>query len=215
MHAEHLEAAKGVGPHTFSVPRIRDADSVDASSFTNAISDEVFEKIVAVLRIAAPYAGIIVSTRESQTARERVLKVGVSQLSGASRTSVGGYAAEESVDENTSQFDVDDRRTLDEIIAWLLSMGHIPSFCTACYREGRTGDRFMTLVKSGQIANCRQPNALMTLKEYLEDYAAPQTKALGELLIAQELEKIPNERIRAIVASRLRQIEAGERDFRF
>ena len=215
MHAEHLEAAKGVGPHTFSVPRIRDADNVDASSFANGISDDVFEKIVAVLRIAAPYAGIIVSTRESQEARERVLKVGVTQLSGGSRTSVGGYAEEESVDENSSQFDLSDRRTLDEIVAWLLEMGRIPSFCTACYREGRTGDRFMTLVKSGQIANCCQPNALMTLKEYLEDYASPQTKALGERLIAAELPRIPNEKIRAIAAERLRRIEGGERDFRF
>lgn len=215
MHAEHLEATKGVGPHTFSVPRIRDADSVDASSFSNGISDDVFEKIVAVLRIAAPYAGIIVSTRESQAARERVLKVGVTQLSGGSRTSVGGYVEEESVDENSSQFDLSDRRTLDEIVAWLLTLGHIPSFCTACYREGRTGDRFMSLVKSGQIANCCQPNALVTLKEYLEDYAAPQTKKLGERLIADELRRIPNEKIRAVAVERLRRVEAGERDFRF
>ncbi len=215
MHAEHLEAAKGVGPHTFSVPRIRDAEDVDANSFANGISDETFEKIVATLRIAAPYAGIIVSTRESQAARELVLRAGVSQLSGGSRTSVGGYVVEESVDENTSQFDVSDRRSLDEIVAWLLSMGHIPSFCTACYREGRTGDRFMTAVKSGQIAYCCQPNALVTLKEYLEDYATPQTKALGERVIAAELKRIPNEKIRAIAAERLRRIEAGERDFRF
>lgn len=215
MHAEHLEAAKGVGPHTFSVPRIRNADSIDANSFVNGVSDDVFEKIVATLRIAAPYAGIIVSTRESQAARERVLKVGVSQISGASRTSVGGYAEEERADENSSQFDVSDRRTLDEVVAWLLELGFVPSFCTACYREGRVGDRFMSLVKSGQIANCCQPNALTTLKEYLEDYASPRTKALGEKLIAAELQKIPNEKIRAIIAERARRVEAGERDLRF
>lgn len=215
MHAEHLEAAKGVGPHTFSVPRIRNADSIDANSFVNGVSDDVFEKIVATLRIAAPYAGIIVSTRESQAARERVLKVGVSQISGASRTSVGGYAEEERADENSSQFDVSDRRTLDEVVAWLLELGFVPSFCTACYREGRVGDRFMSLVKSGQIANCCQPNALTTLKEYLEDYASPRTKALGEKLIAAELQKISNEKIRAIVAERARRVEAGERDLRF
>ena len=214
MHAEHLEAAKGVGPHTISVPRIRPADDIDADAFSNAIDDDTFEKLVAVLRIAVPYTGIIISTRESRQARERVLAVGVSQISGGSRTSVGGYTTPERHDE-TAQFDVNDTRTLDEVINWLLELGYIPSFCTACYREGRTGDRFMSLVKSGQIANCCQPNALMTLQEYLEDYASPDTKAKGEKVIAEELKRIPNDKVRAIATERIAKIKAGERDFRF
>lgn len=215
MHAEHLEAAMGVGPHTISVPRIRPADDIDADSFKDSISDEIFEKIVAILRIAVPYTGIIVSTRESRKSRERVLKLGVSQLSGGSRTSVGGYAAPEEKEESSAQFDVEDTRTLDEIVNWLLSMGHIPSFCTACYREGRTGDRFMHLVKSGQIANCCQPNALMTLKEYLEDYASADTKEKGEALIEKELGHIPNEKVLTIAKFNLEKIKDGKRDFRF
>ncbi len=214
MHAEHLEAYKGVGPHTISVPRIRPADDIDAEKFSNAISDDMFEKLVAVLRIAVPYTGIIVSTRESKAARERVLKVGVSQISGGSRTSVGGYTTEARHDE-TAQFDVSDLRTLDEVIKWLLEQGHIPSFCTACYREGRTGDRFMTLVKNGQIANCCQPNALMTLKEYLEDYASKETKAIGDKVIAEELLNVPNEKVRSIAEQNLKDIVNGKRDFRF
>ena len=214
MHAEHLEAAKGVGPHTISVPRIRPADDIDTKEFPDAISDEMFEKIVAVLRIAVPYTGIIVSTRESRKAREKVLAVGVSQISGGSRTSVGGYTHEERHDE-TAQFDVSDTRTLDEVVNWLLSLGYIPSFCTACYREGRTGDRFMKLVKSGQIANCCQPNALMTLKEYLEDYAAEDTKAKGEKVIAEEVERIPNDKARSIAKEYLKELHDGKRDFRF
>ena len=214
MHAEHLEAAKGVGPHTISVPRIRPADDIDADAFSNAIDDDTFEKLVAVLRIAVPYTGIIISTRESRRARERVLAVGVSQISGGSRTSVGGYTTPERHDE-TAQFDVNDTRSLHEVINWLLELGYIPSFCTACYREGRTGDRFMSLVKSGQIANCCQPNALMTLQEYLEDYASPDTKMKGEKVIAEELKRIPNEKVRAIATERIAKIKAGERDFRF
>ena len=214
MHAEHLEAAKGVGPHTISVPRIRPADDIDVDTFSNAISDDIFEKLVAVLRIAVPYTGIIISTRESRQARERVLAVGVSQISGGSRTSVGGYTTPERHDE-TAQFDVNDTRTLDEVINWLLELGYIPSFCTACYREGRTGDRFMSLVKSGQIANCCQPNALMTLQEYLEDYASPDTKQKGEKVIAEELKRIPNDKVRAVATERIAKIKAGERDFRF
>lgn len=215
MHAEHLEAAMGCGPHTISVPRIRAAEDIDPSSFQDAISDEIFGKIVAILRIAVPYTGIIVSTRESQKSREKVLKLGVSQISGGSKTSVGGYAVPEPEDENSAQFDVDDTRTLDEIVNWLLTLGHIPSFCTACYREGRTGDRFMSLVKSGQIANCCQPNALMTLKEYLEDYASPDTKRIGEALIEKELSNIPNEKVLTIAKDNLIKIHAGKRDFRF
>ncbi|HML34665.1 MULTISPECIES: [FeFe] hydrogenase H-cluster radical SAM maturase HydG [Sporomusa] len=215
MHAEHLEAAMGVGPHTVSVPRIRPADDIDPEDFSNAISDDIFAKIVTVLRIAVPYTGMIVSTRESQKTRERVLELGVSQISGGSSTSVGGYVEPEAEDDNSAQFDVNDRRTLDEIVNWLLSLGYIPSFCTACYREGRTGDRFMSLVKSGQIANCCQPNALMTLKEYLEDYASADTKAKGEEVIAKEIPRITNEKVRAIAVEHLSELTDGKRDFRF
>ncbi len=215
MHAEHLEAAKGVGPHTISVPRIRPADDINPEDFTNAISDELLEKIVAILRIAVPYTGIIVSTRESQEAREKLLKVGVSQLSGGSCTSVGGYVEKEKEDDNSAQFDISDNRKLDEIVNWLLEMGHIPSFCTACYREGRTGDRFMSLVKSGQIANCCQPNALITLKEYLEDYASKETKVNGEKVIAGEINRIPNDKVKEVVIKHLEELNEGKRDFRF
>lgn len=214
MHAEHLEAAKGVGPHTISVPRIRPADDIDPETFSNAISDDIFKKIVAVLRIAVPYTGLIISTRESQAARAAVLELGVSQISGGSRTSVGGYTTEERHDE-TAQFDVSDTRTLDQVVNWLLELGYIPSFCTACYREGRTGDRFMKLVKSGQIANCCQPNAIMTLKEYLEDYASSDTKAKGEKVIEEELKRIPNDNVRRIATERVAEIHNGRRDFRF
>ncbi|MEG0309698.1 MAG: [FeFe] hydrogenase H-cluster radical SAM maturase HydG [Eubacterium sp.] len=215
MHAEHLEAYKGVGPHTISVPRIRPADDIDPDTFSNAISDEIFQKIVAILRIAVPYTGMIVSTRESQITREKVLDLGISQVSGASCTSVGGYAEKEKEEDNSAQFDVSDTRTLDEVVNWLLERGCIPSFCTACYREGRTGDRFMQLVKSGQIANCCQPNALMTLKEYLEDYAGETTKINGERVIREELSRIPKEKVRIIATQNLKDIEAGKRDFRF
>lgn len=218
MHAEHLEAAFGVGPHTISVPRLRPADDIDVSEFPEALSDEIFQKIVAIIRLAVPYTGMIVSTRESQKTREKVLHLGVSQISGASSTSVGGYAdrAEGVKEEITSaQFDVDDDRTLDEVVNWLLDMNYIPSFCTACYREGRTGDRFMALCKNGQIANCCQPNAIMTLKEYLEDYASESTKESGENLIKKEVKKIPKDKVREIVEERLIKIANGERDFRF
>lgn len=213
MHAEHLEAAKGVGPHTISVPRIRPADDINPDEFENGINDDIFAKIVAVLRIAVPYTGIIISTRETQKTRERVLHLGVSQISGGSRTSVGGYYEDE--EEDSAQFEVSDTRTLDQVVNWLLGMGYIPSFCTACYREGRTGDRFMRLVKSGQIANCCQPNALMTLKEYLEDYASPDTKEKGLKLIQSEIPKIPSEKVRQVVLKHLNEMENGMRDFRF
>lgn len=215
MHAEHLEAAMGVGPHTISVPRIRPAEDIDPEDFNDGISDDIFEKIVAVLRVAVPYTGIIISTRETKESRERVLKVGVSQISGGSRTSVGGYVEEESEEENSAQFDTSDRRTLDQVLNWLLELGYVPSFCTACYREGRTGDRFMQLVKSGQIANCCHPNALMTLKEYLEDYASEDTKQKGEKVILQELEHITNAKVYEIAKERMEKIQNGERDFRF
>ena len=216
MHAEHLEAAFGVGPHTISVPRLRDADDIDASSFTNGIDDDTFAKIVACIRIAVPYTGMIISTRESQKTRERVLHLGISQISGGSRTSVGGYCEPEPEDEKSEQFDVIDNRTLDEVVRWLIEMEYIPSFCTACYREGRTGDRFMSLCKSGQIQNCCHPNALMTLEEYLTDYASPETKALGQKLIDKEVFNVPNEKARAVVLENLKLIrEDNRRDFRF
>ena len=214
MHAEHLEAAHGVGPHTISVPRIRHADDIDADAFDNGIDDDTFAKIVACIRIAVPYTGMIVSTRESKKCRERVLHLGISQISGGSRTSVGGYVTPEPEDEKSEQFDVIDSRTLDEVVHWLMELGYIPSFCTACYREGRTGDRFMSLCKSGQIQNCCHPNALMTLKEYLEDYASPQTRQIGNTLIQKELASIPNEKVRALVEQHLVSIAQGDRDFR-
>ncbi len=215
MHAEHLEAAFGVGPHTISVPRIRHADDIDPAAFDNSIDDDTFAKIVACIRVAVPYTGMIVSTRESKATRERVLHLGISQISGGSRTSVGGYAEEEPEDESSAQFDVIDNRTLDQVMNWLMKIGYIPSFCTACYREGRTGDRFMSLCKSRKILNCCHPNALMTLKEYLMDYAKPETKEIGEKLIQKEIDNVPSENIRRILRERLQKIEEGERDFRF
>lgn len=215
MHAEHLEAVHGVGPHTISVPRIRRADDIDPSEFDNGIDDDTFAKIVAVLRIAVPYTGMIVSTRESKACRERVLHLGISQISGGSRTSVGGYAEEESEDESSAQFDVSDNRSLDEVVNWLMKMGYIPSFCTACYREGRTGDRFMSLCKTGQIQNCCLPNALMTLQEYLEDYASDDTKETGRELVIKEIGNIPDSKVKEIVLKNLENIRNGMRDFRF
>lgn len=216
MHAEHLEAVHGVGPHTISVPRIRRADDIDPDVFDNGIDDETFAKIVAIIRIAVPYTGMIISTRESQSVREKVLRLGVSQISGASRTSVGGYVEPEEEDENSAQFDVSDKRSLDEVVRWLMELGYIPSFCTACYREGRTGDRFMSLCKNGQIQNCCHPNALMTLEEYLMDYASAETKEIGERLIEKELLKIPNEKVRKIATEHIADIaNNNKRDFRF
>ena len=217
MHAEHLEATYGVGPHTISVPRICSADDIDKADFKDAISDEIFQRIVAVIRISVPYTGMIISTRESQASREKVLELGVSQISGGSRTSVGGYAetAQDANVEDSAQFDVSDTRTLDEIVRWLLRLGYIPSFCTACYREGRTGDRFMSLVKTGQIANCCAPNALMTLQEYLCDYASPETRELGVRMIREQMEQIPNPAIRRRAIENLERIAHGQRDFRF
>lgn len=214
MHAEHLEAVHGVGPHTISVPRVKRADDIDPDQFDNGISDEIFCKIAACIRVAVPYTGMIISTRESAELREKIIRLGVSQISGGSRTSVGGYQEEERP-HDTEQFDVSDQRTLDEVVNWLMTAGYIPSFCTACYREGRTGDRFMSLCKSGQILNCCHPNALMTLKEYLEDYASPDTKEKGEALIQRELEKITNPKVKQIATERIGLIANGDRDFRF
>ncbi len=215
MHAEHLEAVHGVGPHTISVPRLKRADDIDPDEFDNSLPDDVFERIIACIRIAVPYTGMIISTRESQEVRGRALRMGISQISGASRTSVGGYTEEERP-HDSEQFDVSDQRTLDEVVRWLMEMGHIPSFCTACYREGRTGDRFMSLCKTGQIVNCCQPNALMTLTEFLVDYASEETKAIGFQLIEKELENVPNKKARAIARQNIEDIKASNRrDFRF
>ena len=219
MHAEHLEAAQGVGPHTISVPRVRPADDIDPDDFDagvdGGLTDDLFAKIIAIIRIAVPYTGMIMSTRESQKMRAKALHLGISQISGASKTSVGGYDDPEPEEENSAQFETDDKRTLDEVVKWLMDMGYIPSFCTACYREGRTGDRFMTLCKNGQIQNCCHPNALMTLKEYLVDYASPETRSVGEALIDKELTNIPKEKVRQIAEEYIKEIEDGKRDFRF
>ena len=215
MHAEHLEAVHGVGPHTISVPRVKHADDIDPDVFDNGLSDETFEKIIACIRIAVPYTGMIISTRESQEVREKALRLGISQISGASRTSVGGYTEAERP-HDSEQFDVSDQRTLDEVVNWLMRLGYIPSFCTACYREGRTGDRFMSLCKSGQIQNCCHPNALMTLTEYLEDYASEDTRRIGYELVERELGSIPKEKVRQIARENIAAIRASNRrDFRF
>ena len=215
MHAEHLEAVHGVGPHTISVPRLKRAEDIDPDMFDNGINDDIFAKIIACIRISVPYTGMIISTRESQECREHVLALGVSQISGASKTSVGGYASGEPEEENSEQFEVSDKRTLDEVVRWLMELNYIPSFCTACYREGRTGDRFMSLLKSGQIANCCLPNALITLKEYTNDYASPEVKEKAKAMIQRLLQTVPNEKARATAAKYLDAIDHGERDFRF
>ena len=216
MHAEHLEATYGCGPHTISVPRICPADDIDPATFSNAVPDDVFLKVVALIRLSVPYTGMIMSTRESARIRTEALKLGVSQISGGSRTSVGGYTIKDITKiENTAQFDTSDRRSLDEVVHWLLDNHYLPSFCTACYRAGRTGDRFMSLVKTGKIADCCTPNALMTLKEYLEDYASPETRALGEKMISKEVPMLLNERVRRITEKNLAAIAEGKRDFRF
>ncbi len=215
MHAEHLEAAQGVGPHTISVPRVKKADDIDPDAFDNSIDDETFAKITACIRLAVPYTGMIISTRESEAVRSKLLRLGISQVSGGSRTSVGGYTEAERP-HDTEQFDVSDQRSLDEVVKWLMDSGHIPSFCTACYREGRTGDRFMALCKNGQILNCCHPNALMTLMEYLEDYASEETKTVGYEMIERELQRIPKEKVRAIAAQHIKDIKnSNRRDFRF
>ena len=214
MHAKHLEDTYGCGPHTISVPRVRPADDINPDDLKNGVPDDVFKRIIAILRIAVPYTGIIMSTRESEEMRGTAIEIGVSQISGGSRTSVGGYVEEEKEEDNSAQFDVNDRRTLGEVVDWLIDKDHVPSFCTACYRAGRTGDRFMSLVKTGQIANICLPNALMTLKEYLEDYASEETKAKGLALIRRQLDNIPNEKVRDLVTQHLEDMDQGMRDFR-
>lgn len=215
MHAEHLEAVYGVGPHTISVPRIRKADDIDPNSFDNGIDDDIFAKIVACIRISVPYTGMIVSTRESEECRAKVLHLGVSQISGGSKTSVGGYFNPMPENEDSAQFDISDRRPLDEVIKWLMELGYLPSFCTACYGSGRTGDRFMELCKQQQIHNFCHPNAIMTLKEYLEDYASEATQKVGLDLINKEVDTLENNKVKEIVIENLEKIHNGERDFKF
>lgn len=215
MHAEHLEKMYGVGPHTISVPRVCPADDIDPGAFDNGISDDIFAKIVACIRVAVPYTGMIISTREKKEVREKVLRLGISQISGGSRTSVGGYREPEPVQDNSAQFDVSDRRSLDEVVRWLMELDYIPSFCTACYREGRTGDRFMSLCKSGQIRNCCLPNALLTLQEYLEDYASDETKQIGNNMIRRQLKEIGSDKVRMLTKERLERTKQGNRDFYF
>ena len=215
MHAEHLEAVHGVGPHTISVPRVKPAMDIDPDVFDNGIPDEMFEKIIALIRITVPYTGMIISTRESQAVRERALRYGISQISGGSRTSVGGYT-EQARPHDTEQFDVSDQRTLDDVVSWLIDQEHVPSFCTACYRAGRTGDRFMSFCKSGQILNYCHPNALVTLAEYLTDYAKPDTSQKGFALIERELLKVEDEKRRRQCAEAISAVvHKGERDLRF
>ena len=211
MHAEHLEAVHGVGP------RVKRASDIDPNVFDNSIDDDTFAKIIACIRISVPYTGMIISTRENETCRDKVMGLGISQISGGSRTSVGGYAgySPEERPHDTEQFDVSDQRTLDEVVKWLMEKGYIPSFCTACYREGRTGDRFMALCKVGQIQNCCHPNALLTLQEYLTDYATEETQKIGEALIDREILNVPDPKRREKALSYLARIRNGERDFRF
>lgn len=214
MHAEHLEARFGVGPHTISFPRLKHAADIDPNAFLHGIDDDIFAKIIACTRISTPYTGMIISTRESEACRARVLHYGISQISGGSRTSVGGYDEKERP-HDSEQFDVSDQRTLDEVVCWLIKLGYIPSFCTACYRAGRTGDRFMDLCKKMQILNCCHPNALLTLKEFLTDYASDETKKAGEEMIAREIGKITSEKVKTLTKQYLEKISSGERDFRF
>ncbi|MCF0105004.1 MAG: [FeFe] hydrogenase H-cluster radical SAM maturase HydG [Eggerthellaceae bacterium] len=215
MHAEHLEARFGVGPHTISVPRLKRASDIDPDDFDNGIDDDTFAKIIAIIRIAVPYTGMIISTRENEEMRALALHLGISQISGGSRTSVGGYT-EEIRPTGTEQFDVSDQRSLDEVVNWLMKIGYIPSFCTACYHEGRTGDRFMSLCKRGLIQNSCHPNALVTLAEYLEDYASNETKKIGNALIGRELKSIPKPNVQKIVRENIKAIRCNNRrDFRF
>lgn len=218
LHALHLEEACGVGPHTISVPRLRPALGMDLNSFPYLVSDAGFKKIIAILRLAVPYTGIILSTRERPEFRDELLYVGISQLSAGSCTGVGGYrrekegAAEEG---KAPQFNVEDHRSLDEVVSSVCRSGYIPSFCTACYRSGRTGDRFMALAKTGQIQNVCQPNAILTFKEFLMDYASPGTRQAGEETIAKHLELVGNPAVRQEAGQRLEQIGKGERDLYF
>lgn len=218
MHAIHLEKTFGVGPHTISVPRMKPAEGVNLDNFPHLVSDDDFRKIIAVIRLAVPYTGMLLSTREAPGYRDELMALGISQISAGSCTGVGGYkmeAAGESERPNTAQFQVSDERTPDELIYNICQGGYIPSYCTACYRSGRTGDRFMALAKSGEIANVCQPNAILTFKEYLMDYASPETKVAGEMIIQEHIHLVKNDKIRAKTIERLDLIEHGQRDFFF
>lgn len=211
FHAKHLEDKFGVGPHTVSVPRLRPAQDVSIDNYPYLVSDHDFRRIVAVLRLALPYTGIILSTREEPSFREEVTKLGVSQISAGSSTGVGGYKAQEE-ERDTSQFAVADNRTPLEVIKSLCTQGYLPSFCTACYRAGRTGDRFMEFAKSGRIHDLCYPNAMMTFKEYIEDYGDEELKDIGNKVIEKNLANIPDEKMRNETRNRLARIGKGERD---
>ncbi len=213
QHAAHLEKEFGCGPHTISVPRIRPAGGINVSSFPGIVTDDEFKKLIAIIRLAVPYTGMIITTREEANFRNECLELGISQLSGGSCTGVGGYCEEnEKGVKQPPQFQVNDERPLDQVMYDIAEAGHLPSFCTACYRNGRTGDRFMAMAKIGEIQNLCQPNAILTLKEYLVDFASPQTKALGEKIIAEHLKQIPNPKLRRKTEERLVEIETGKRD---
>lgn len=212
VHAAYLEQTYGAGPHTVSVPRLRPAHGVNLERYPYLVSDADFAKIITLLRLALPYTGIILSTRESPALREHLLKLGVSQISAGSCTGVGGYAKQAIRLPNTAQFEVDDQRSPDEIFTQLCNDGFLPSFCTACYRQGRTGDRFMSLAKSGEIGNICTPNAILTFQEYLIDYASPETSRLGERHLASQLEQIPDPHLRKDLQTKLTRLRNGERD---
>lgn len=224
MLVGNLEKVFGVGPHTISVPRMRAAEDVDLTTYPHLVTDDQFMKIVAVLRLSVPYTGMIISTREDPEFRDRVIDLGISQMSAGSCVGVGGYkarldsfkhGARDAAPDNTPQFQVHDSRTPDEILRHICESGQIPSYCTACYRSGRTGDRFMALAKTGKIGEVCQPNAILTFKEYLVDYAEPETRAVGEEAIRKHLADIPNPDIRRRTEEELRKIESGKRDLYF
>ncbi len=206
LHADHLEKVYGAGPHTISVPRLRPADGINTADFSNALPDDMFLKIIALLRLAVPYTGLIISTREPEYIREAALHLGISQISGGSKTSVGGYTHNA---EDTAQFEIADNRTLDEVINWLIRTGHLPSFCTACYGSGRQGRDFMEICKQKQIHKFCSPNALLTLNEYLQNYASPETKALGQEVIKNELARPMSDHRRQMLELRLQEAARG------
>ena len=215
MHAMDLEETTGVGPHTLSVPRIRPAENVSLENYPYLVDDEDFKKIVAILRLAVPYAGLILSTREEPGLRDEIIALGVSQVSTGSCTGVGGYSEAYSDPEEKPQFEVGDHRSPVEMIESLMEAGYIPSYCTACYREGRTGERFMDIVKSGELYKICEANALITLKEFIDDYGTDRTREIGDKLIKKSIDEIDNESFRKSVEEKINKISNGTRDLRF
>jgi len=215
MHAMDLEETTGVGPHTLSVPRIRPAENVSLENYPYLVDDEDFKKIVAILRLAVPYAGLILSTREEPGLRDEIIALGVSQVSTGSCTGVGGYSESYVDPEEKPQFEVGDHRSPVEMIESLMEAGYIPSYCTACYREGRTGERFMDIVKSGELYKICEANALITLKEFIDDYGTDRTREIGDKLIKKSIDEIDNESFRKSVEEKINKISKGTRDLRF